>query len=418
MKIMLINHYAGSDTHGMEYRPFYMAREWVKLGHDVTIVAADFSHLRSQNPQIKKDFTEESIQGIRYVWVKTNEYQRNDLKRVRNMWTFYRKIRRSASMLSKKYSPDMVIASSTYPFDSYAAKKIAKFSRAAWAFEIHDLWPLTPIELFGWSEKNPAIRLLQRAEDFSFHQSDLVVSILPDADKHMADRGADCSKYVHVPNGVVVPESFEIPQSEDKTVQSLRKAKERGDFIVAYTGNHSVANGLKTFIDAARLTEQQNILWVLVGSGNQKEELVRYARENNVVNVLFFDPVKKQVMAELLSVVDAAFIGLQKQSLFRFGVSPNKLFDYMLAAKPVIYSVEASNNPVRDADCGISTEAEDALDLSIAARKLSQLSEDELREMGERGRKFVIEKHDYRVLAKEFLTILEKTVQQKRGIGS
>ena len=145
---------------------------------------------------------------------------------------------------------------------------------------------------------------------------------------------------------------------------------------------------------------------------------MRYARENNAVNVLFFDPVKKQVMAELLSVVDAAFIGLQKQSLFRFGVSPNKLFDYMLAAKPVIYSVEASNNPVRDADCGISTKAEDALDLSLAAHKLSQLSKEELREMGERGRKFVMEKHDYRVLAKEFLAILENTVQQKRGTGS
>lgn len=44
MKILYVNHYAGSPSYGMEYRPFYMAREWVRADHQVRIVARSFSY--------------------------------------------------------------------------------------------------------------------------------------------------------------------------------------------------------------------------------------------------------------------------------------------------------------------------------------------------------------------------------------
>lgn len=76
MNIILINHYAGSNIHGMEFRPYYLAREWVKMGHNVTIIAASFSHLRQKNPDISA-ITEEVIDGIRYIWLPVNKYQGN-----------------------------------------------------------------------------------------------------------------------------------------------------------------------------------------------------------------------------------------------------------------------------------------------------------------------------------------------------
>ena len=74
MRILLINHYAGSPEHGMEYRPYYISREWVNMGYNVSIVAASFSHLRSTNPTVYQSFTCEVIDGIRYVWIKTPYY--------------------------------------------------------------------------------------------------------------------------------------------------------------------------------------------------------------------------------------------------------------------------------------------------------------------------------------------------------
>ncbi|MBR4868959.1 MAG: glycosyltransferase WbuB, partial [Clostridia bacterium] len=101
MNILYIEHYAGSDKYGMEFRPFYMAREWVKMGHSVTILAADFSHLRKQNPVVTKDFETETDSGVDFVWLKTNKYRRNDLMRVKNIYCFINKIKKHAKYIAE-----------------------------------------------------------------------------------------------------------------------------------------------------------------------------------------------------------------------------------------------------------------------------------------------------------------------------
>lgn len=407
MNILLINHYAGSDYHGMEFRPYYMAREWVNMGHNVTILGADFSHLRKKNPQIEKDFQEEVIDGITYVWVKTPQYQGNGVGRIKNISTFMYKLRLNYKKIADKYKPDAVIASSTYPLDIYPAHRIAKRCDAKLCFEIHDLWPLSPMEIGGYSEKNPAIVVLQRAEDFAFKNSDVIVSILPNADKHIKERGFSTDNFVYVPNGILVGQEKKNPPME-KTIERLQELKKEGYFLVGYTGNHSPANVLDTMIDAGKLTTDDKIKYVLVGNGNVKKELIEYAKSNNVTNVEFLDPVLKDNMDNVLQLLDVCYISLKKQNLFNYGVSPNKLFDYMMAARPVIYAVEASNDPVKDSNCGISVPAENPQAVVDAVMKIKSLSEEEKKAMGQNGNDYVMENHMYQGLAERFLNALKK----------
>ncbi|KJZ85107.1 MULTISPECIES: glycosyltransferase family 4 protein [Clostridium] len=406
MNILLINHYAGSDYHGMEFRPFYMAREWKNKGHNVTILGANFSHLRKNNPVIEKDFQEEVIDGITYVWVKTPQYQGNGVGRIKNISTFMWKLRTNYKMLADKYKPDAVIASSTYPLDIYPAHRIAKRCNAKLCFEIHDLWPLSPMEIGGFSEKNPAIVILQRAEDFAFKNSDVIVSILPNADKHIRERGFSTDKFVYVPNGILTGEKNEAPM--EKTIERLQELKEQGYFLVGYTGNHSPANVLDTMIDAAKKTTDEKVKYVLVGKGNVKNQLMEYAKANNVTNIKFLDPVLKDNMDNVLELLDIGYIGLKKQNLFNYGVSPNKLFDYMMASLPVIYAVEASNDPVKDSNCGISVPAENPEAVVEAVMKIKNLSEEEKIKMGGNGKKYVLDNHMYEGLADKFLNALKK----------
>lgn len=406
MNILLINHYAGSDYHGMEFRPFYMAREWKNKGHNVTILGANFSHLRKNNPVIEKDFQEEVIDGITYVWVKTPQYQGNGVGRIKNISTFMWKLRTNYKVLADKYKPDAVIASSTYPLDIYPAHRIAKRCNAKLCFEIHDLWPLSPMEIGGFSEKNPAIVILQRAEDFAFKNSDVIVSILPNADKHIRERGFSTDKFVYVPNGILTGEKNEAPM--EKTIERLQELKEQGYFLVGYTGNHSPANVLDTMIDAAKKTTDEKVKYVLVGKGNVKNELMEYAKANNVTNIEFLDPVLKDNMDNVLELLDIGYIGLKKQNLFNYGVSPNKLFDYMMASLPVIYAVEASNDPVKDSNCGISVPAENPEAVVEAVMKIKNLSEEEKIKMGGNGKKYVLDNHMYEGLADKFLNALKK----------
>ena len=78
-----------------------------------------------------------------------------------------------------------------------------------------------------------------------------------------------------------------------------------------------------------------------------------------------------------------------------------------MAAKPIIYAIEAGNNPVKEAGCGISVPPEDPEAIADAIRQLAGMSQSERYNMGQRGRDYVLQNHDYRVIARRFLEVLE-----------
>ena len=139
MNILLINHYAGSLVHGMEYRPYYLAREWVRLGHSVTIAAASVSHVRTVSPSIQGFMTREILDGISYLWLKTPAYDGNGFLRAINIFSFVGQLLLHSNKIAKTVQPGVVIASSTYPLDIVAACAIARRSGARVIFEVHDL---------------------------------------------------------------------------------------------------------------------------------------------------------------------------------------------------------------------------------------------------------------------------------------
>ena len=399
MKIMLINHYAGSEQYGMEFRPYYMARQWVKSGHEVTVVAASYSHLRKRNPQVKKNFTVEMIDGVRYVWIKTPVYRGNGAGRALNMAAFYFKLKAGLGRLAKQYAPEAVIASSTYPFDFYLADKMAKRTGGRRYFEIHDLWPLTQIELYKMSVNNPYVKLLQRAEDFAFQHADRVISVLPHAYKHMEERGFGAEKFVYIPNGV----NLDMPQKpagQIENVRIIRKLRAQGKFVVLYLGGFALANALEEFVRSAALAGG-GVRMVLVGGGPKKSELMELARRTGGAPV-FLDAVAKDEVQEVLQAADCLYIGAKRCSLYRYGVGMNKLYDYMLAARPIICGIEASNNTVADVGCGITIPPQDEKAIARAVTELKNLPPAQRERMGKASRDYVTGYHDYRVLAEKF----------------
>src|SRR4051812_18816639 len=124
----------------MEYRPFYLAREWVRLGHRVRIVASAQSHIRTQAPLLDgRARLDEVIDGVEYRWIATPAYRGNGLARVLNMFAFVAQLYRQAGRLAAEFQADVVIASSTYPLDIWPAHRIARKSGARLLFELHDL---------------------------------------------------------------------------------------------------------------------------------------------------------------------------------------------------------------------------------------------------------------------------------------
>ena len=407
MNILLINHYAGSPQHGMEFRPYYLAREWVRFGHAVTILAAAFSHVRQRQPAVQDSAIEERIDGIVYRWLPTPVYAGNGLGRVRNIGSFLRQIWRDARQLAANVKPDVVIASSTYPMDIWVARRIARLAGARLVFEVHDLWPASPIELGGMSPWNPFILLCQKAANDAYRDADVVVSMLPCVAQHMQSHGLDLSRLHIVPNGIA-PEEWETePQSlDDRLLAHLHSQQASGRTIVGYAGSHGLPNALDVLLDAAALLAGEPCACVLVGGGMEKRRLAERVRMELLQHVRMFEPIPKPQVPSFLREIDIAYIGWKRQAIYRFGIAPNKLMDYMMAGVPVLHCVEAGNDPVAQAHCGLTVAPDSALALAQGLRRLAAVSAEERRAMGERGRAFVLAHHTYPVLARRFLEAL------------
>ena len=408
MNILLINHYAGSIYHGMEYRPYYLAREWVNQGHRVTVIAASFSHVRSRQPEVKEQICEENIDGIHYVWIRTPLYEGNGLKRAMNIFSFTLQLFFRRSSFLKDFVPNIIIASSTYPLDTIPARLIANQYKARLFYEVHDLWPLSLIELGGMSKYHPFIMLMQLAELFAYRFSDQIVSLLPNAEPHMRAHGLKPRKFNYVPNGIDLAEwkndCLDLQEELQAFIQTNREQKR---FLVCYSGAHGVANDLMTLISAAEGMADEPVSFLLVGKGPEKKKLQAEVQRRNLNNVYFLPPVPKELIPALLMKMDILYIGLKKEPLFRFGVSPNKVMDYMMAGKPIVYAVKSSNNPVSESECGVCIPSSDPLALQQGVASLLALSPSQRLAMGIKGTHYVLERHTYDQLSRKFISIME-----------
>jgi glycosyltransferase involved in cell wall biosynthesis len=343
------------------------------------------------------------VDGVRFVWCDTPAYQGNGVGRVLNIVAFLRRLRQWREWLDTR--PDVVIASSTYPADIGAAKRLARRHGAILVWEVHDLWPLSPIELGGMSRRHPFIMWMQHAENRACRDADVVVSMLPKADVHLHEHGMAQDKFVYVPNGIDPAEwiddvSVALPAAH---ATAIRSARERGHLLLAYAGAHGVANALGSMLDAAALSRNEPVTWLLVGGGPEKRALQRRVAAEGLTNVVMLDPVPKTLIPRLLREMDVLYIGLQSEPLFRFGISPNKLMDYMVAARPVICAIAAGNDPVTEAGCGQSIAPEDPAALAAAVAQMCRLAPEARERLGRAGREYVERRHVYPVLAERFL---------------
>jgi glycosyltransferase involved in cell wall biosynthesis len=409
LNILIINHYAGNPDLGMAFRPYYIARECTKLGHNVTIAGASYSHLRKEQPVLSKKFKVDEYHGIRYIWFRTPPYQ-TSLKRIFNILTFVKQLLFNLKFIRDVSKPDIVVASSTYPLDIFPAWLISKKTGARLCFEVHDLWPLSPMVIGGYSKFHPFILVMQIAENFAYKKSDVVISFLDKALPHMVEHGLDPAKFRVIPNGYSAEEwngeSMPVPADHEKVLSEL---KSEGKIIIGYAGGHALSNALDTFLKAAKILESETSLaFVLVGNGPIKAELQQIAASEKQKNVWFLGPVPKRSMPELIRHFDIAYMGGVRSVLHKYGTSYNKMTDYMLSAKPIIFSVDEPGSLIEKLGCGIVVSAEDPEMVSSAVKKLVSLTDDERKEMGLKGKNYAEKELEYSVLTQKFLDVVSK----------
>ncbi|WP_448334585.1 glycosyltransferase family 4 protein [Bellilinea sp.] len=401
MHLLLIHQAFASLDEAGGTRHYEMARFLVSRGHRVTIVASPVSYLtgKSQTDKVQWLEREQPEEGITILRVFTYPaLHKSFFHRLVSFFSFM--ISSFLVGLSVK-QVDLVWGTSPPIFQGVTAWLIARIKGVRFLFEVRDLWPAFAVA--AGVLRNPSlIRLSEGLERFLYRHADRVMVNSPGFIEHVSRNGA---RWVElVPNGAD-PSMFDPHQNGSRTRQQWGL---EGEFVVLYAGAHGLSNDLEVVLQSANiLRDEPHIRFVLVGDGKEKFRLIRQAEEMGLTNVIFMPPVAKKEMSEILSAADACLAILKPLEWYKT-TYPNKVFDYMAAAKPVVLAIDGVIREVVEThNAGIAVPPGDPQALAQVIRSLAA-DPQKTREMGLAGRRAVENCYNRRQFSIRLAEIIEE----------
>jgi len=401
MHLLLIHQAFASLDEAGGTRHYEMARFLVSRGHRVTIVASPVSYLtgKSQTDKVQWLEREQPEEGITILRVFTYPaLHKSFFHRLVSFFSFM--ISSFLVGLSVK-QVDLVWGTSPPIFQGVTAWLIARIKGVRFLFEVRDLWPAFAVA--AGVLRNPLlIWLSEGLERFLYRHADRVMVNSPGFIEHVSRNGA---RWVElVPNGAD-PSMFDPHQNGSRTRQQWGL---EGEFVVLYAGAHGLSNDLEVVLQSANiLRDEPHIRFVLVGDGKEKFRLIRQAEEMGLTNVIFMPPVAKKEMSEILSAADACLAILKPLEWYKT-TYPNKVFDYMAAAKPVVLAIDGVIREVVEThNAGIAVPPGDPQALAQVIRSLAA-DPQKTREMGLAGRRAVENCYNRRQFSIRLAEIIEE----------
>lgn len=389
---------------GFETRLFAMARIFAKRGHDVTIISSVDNYLGKFPGSYTKTYISETIDNVRVTWIKSLPYKKTiSVRRVLGWLDFeWKLIWIKKEMLG---NPDVMIVSSLSLLTILNGLRLKRKFNCKLIFEIRDIWPLTLTEEGGYSPRNPMVKVLSWIERKGYKESDLVVGTMPNIGEHVKEVTKKNINCVCVPFGFSLADYSNSSERKYRIDYQLPNDK----MIIGYAGSIGLSNGLDTFIKVIRrLKDNDRIFFLILGKGGMKQTYVDYL--TGCKNVKFIDKVERYEVKNILAQCNVLYFAALNSKVWKYGWSPNKLIDYMMAGKPILASYSGYQSMVNEANCGLYVPAEDGEALMKGIEIMTAKSEEELEEMGQRGRDWLIQNRQWNTLADNYLSIINKLV--------
>lgn len=406
MNICIFNHYASPPDRPVGTRHYDFGRRLVQRGHVVTIFAAGFNHWtrREDRLRVGEFLREELFDGVTFIWVRTFPYQDNSVGRFGNMVSYSWNVLRASRGMER---PDVVVGSSVHPLAGLAASVLAKRWGIPFVFEVRDLWPQTLVDMGVLSPYHPLTVFLRALQWFLYRRAERIITLLPLSQNYIAKHGGKDKAIAWIPNGVDL-NRFPVVEREELACDPV-------GFTVMYLGAHGKANALDVVVNAAERLQKtlstDGVRIVFVGNGPEKVRLVSEAQRLGLMNVEFRPTVPKEQVALTLREADALVASTNEIGVYRFGISFNKLFDYMAASRPILFAGQIPCNPVEESGAGFVIPPNDPVTMAETILRLSRMSSEERQTMGQKGRAYVERNHNIDSLAEHFLDCLAEAVQ-------
>lgn len=407
MKIWILNHYATDMYFDKDGRHHAFAKYLIRLGHDVKIFCANTVHNSNTIINVENNLYVEKIgaDNVPYVFVKTRPYAGNGKDRILNMIDYYINIKPVLNRYkSKENLPDIILASSVHPLTLIAGIKWAHKNKINCICEIRDLWPETFVEMGVIKKNNILTKLLYRGEKWIYKNADKLIFTMEGGIKYIEDRkwNADINllKVYYLNNGVDLEKFYKNKKEfylEDDDLNSNYKK-------IVYTGSLRYANRLNDLIEVAKIfnDNKKDIKILIYGDGDYKEKLENECKGRELNNIIFKGKVDKKFIPYILSKGDINVVTGVNTGIGKYGVSWNKLFEYIASEKPIIANFDMGEyNIIENNGIGIAKRFDSPEDFSHGIMEL-------LNKKNKIKNNNMKNKYDYKNLSIELLNIIEK----------
>lgn len=404
MHILFVTQYFHPEVGATQTRIREFARACRARGHRVTVLTEVPNHPHGVVAEEYRRhwFVRERLDDydVLRVWVWTTPE-----KTVATRLAFYGSFLAMAMMAGLTQIDDVDVVFATSPPLSVGAMGwlIARIRRAKFVLDIRDLWPGV-VEALGAVRQPMALRLMQVLERFLYRHADTVTAVTQRFVRHIRGFLTDPGRVHWLPNGAAT-ELFD-PRRRDETLRD--RLDIAGRFVVTFAGLHGLAQGLDTVLAAAaRLSDREDVVFLLIGDGPAKPALVAEAAARRLENVRFLPTVPITEIAPYLTASDVLLVPLRAHPLFDAFV-PSKLYDFMACGKPVALSVDGEAREILEAaGGGLFSPAGDADALAQAILALRQMPASEREQLGARGRAYVLEHYTRATQSARLVALLE-----------
>ena len=404
INIWLINQHSYPPGKSNWRRHFDLFKNFSKESYNIDVICGSFVHDRKEDILNQGEkYRLINSEGIKYHILSGISYKSNVI-RILSMIQFFFKVLFFSKKLRDK--PDIIYASSPHPFNGLAGMYLARKYKCPFILEIRDLWPETWVAMGATTKKSILYKVFAYIEKVLYKNADKIVTLTANKDYYISV-GVDEKKVEIVSNGVDLEKYDSL--LEEKSPINLLENK----FNILYTGAHGTANCLENILEVAKLLKNNDIIFNLIGEGEKKEELIKKSEEYNLKNVKFYSPINKNLIPSTLKKGDAMIVIAKNTPLYKYGISFNKIFEYFASSKPIIFSGNVANDMVKEANAGISVEAENIEKIKEAVLSLYSMSKEQREVLGKNGRKYVEENYDTNVLSKKIEKIILNLLEDK-----
>tara|TARA_A100001388_G_scaffold226795_1_gene178027 strand:- start:191 stop:1417 length:1227 start_codon:yes stop_codon:yes gene_type:complete len=406
-KVLIVNQFACLPEESSGTRHYSLSKYFSKYNWKAFIIAGSIEHSTSKqrlrkNQKIKLKI----IDNVTFFLIKLKKHKSSSLKfRIFNMILFFIKL---ISTKFDKYidKPDVIIGSTISPLAALGALIISWRYGVPFIYEVRDLWPETLIEMNLIKRKSLISFLISQLDIFLAKRSLKTICLMPFGIKYYMKNGISKDKLIWIPNGV---------EEDKKFIYQEKIASSK--FKIIYLGSHGPSNALKTIIYAVSYLKNKginlNLFEIkLIGDGPIKDEIKNLTKLLKLSNIVFEDSVPKSHVQEKLKTADALVLTMNNlPKLYQYGISFNKIFDYFYSGRPILMTSCASYNYIEISKSGLVCPAEDYKILGKNILKMMGYSNSQRKNMGLRGREYVLKNFLYNNLSEQLVNTLNNSIR-------